>query len=494
MATRTSHRPRCAVLAEATTIDISLIGTKRDGESLQVERIPKRLRNDDQERCDAIDTIGSTIVAQVGLADDAVFRTVTVTGREPAITEVSNLLSDALHQYAEPATTQGLTHEEETNYERVLREVLVAFTRICGGKHLSHSYWQNIARPTQTDLMQHLLSAPHLRKFIAFAGGDERKLRDMISLYNHPTLFSRFSKDVHTVTVQQAIDAVAAWLANHKDGARTLRKMLQFELNVPSLWDVLDTDRGKDLHEHVQSINERRYNNVEIKNIARAFNESSKQKWIQDAEEAKLLVTYNKYEAAVADLSAKDRQLEQSIQTLAERDTVFARELETVRADFTTRNTELATELATVRADLTARTTEWKTERSDFTTRNTELATELATVRADLTARTTEWKTERSDFTTRNNELATELATVRADLTARTTEWKTERSDFTTRITAQDAVNSNLTSRITELQTENTALASELATTKEEVKALNKTVADLAQTVNKLLAQDRSVV
>ncbi|KAA8892821.1 hypothetical protein FN846DRAFT_914829 [Sphaerosporella brunnea] len=130
MTTRTGNRSGFAVLAEATTMDISLIGTKRDGGSLQLERTPKRLQNDDdQERCDAIDTIGSAIISQVGLADDAVFRTVTVTGREPAITQVTKVLSDALQQYTEPANTQALTREEEINCKRVLREILVTLRR-----------------------------------------------------------------------------------------------------------------------------------------------------------------------------------------------------------------------------------------------------------------------------------------------------------------------------------------------------------------------------
>ncbi|KAA8895048.1 hypothetical protein FN846DRAFT_894506 [Sphaerosporella brunnea] len=377
MTTRTSNRSGFAVLAEATSMDISLIGTKRDGQSLQLERPPKRLRNDDEERCDAIDTIGSAIISHAGLADDAVFRTVTVTGREPAITKVTKVLSDALQQFTEPANTQGLTHEEETNCKRVLREVILAvrklpalavhrcadsvpqFTRVCCGKYLSHNYWQSVAQPSPTDLMRHLLSAPHRHQFVAFAGGDEQKLCDMISLYDHPTLFSTFSNDVHTATVGEAIQAVDAWIRNHQPGARTLRRMLEFELNVQVLWDVLATDLDKDLHEHVQAINERRHNSIDIKNIARAFNESCKQQWIKDAEEAKLLVTYDKYEATVADLTA-------AIQTP------------------TDRNTAIAGELATVRSDFTARIAELETVNSNLTTSNTALATELDTVRSEL--------------------------------------------------------------------------------------------------------------
>ncbi|KAA8907678.1 hypothetical protein FN846DRAFT_906507 [Sphaerosporella brunnea] len=251
MAARTGNRSGFAVLAEATTRDISLIGTKRDGESLQVERTPKRLRNDDQERCDAIDTIGSAIIAQVGLADDAVFRTVTVTGREPAITEVTKALRDALQQYTEPANTQTLTHQEEMNCKRVLREVLVAFTRVCGARAESRT--------------------------------------------------------------------------------------------------------GRSIG-------------------------SPEQQWIQDAEEAKLLVTYDKYEATVTELSAKDAELTESIQALTDRDTAFAGELATVRADLTAKNTALVNELDTVRSELSAKNTALASELEStkntvevLTKKNTEL-------------------------------------------------------------------------------------------------------------------------
>ncbi|KAA8912174.1 hypothetical protein FN846DRAFT_887379 [Sphaerosporella brunnea] len=292
MTTRTSNRSGFAVLAEATTMDISLIGTKRDGESLQLERTSKRLRNDDQERCDAIDTIGSNIISHNSHRH----------GSRAEITQVTTMLSDAFQQYTEPANTQALTRKEELNWKRVLREFLVA----------------------------HLLSSPHRYQLSASAGGDERKLRDMMSIYDHPTLFSVFSKDVHTVTVGEAIEAVNAWIRYHKDGVRTLKNVLQLELNVPSLWYVLDTDRGKDLHRHVESINERRHNSIEIQNIARDFNESCKQQWIQAAEQAKLLVTYHKYEATTVNSNPNSR----------------ITELETA-------NTALASELATIKETVT---------------------------------------------------------------------------------------------------------------------------------------------
>ncbi|KAA8902051.1 hypothetical protein FN846DRAFT_1022603 [Sphaerosporella brunnea] len=450
MTTRTSNLSGFAALAEATTIDISLIGTKRDGGSLQLELPPKRLRNDDEERCDAIDTISSAIIAHAGLADDAVFRTVTVTGREPAITEVTKFLSDAIEQFTEPANTLTLTREEEINCKRVLREVLVAFNQICGGRCLSHNYWQTVAQPTPTDLMQHLLSAPHRSRFIAFAGGDERKLQEMISLYDHPTLFSAFSRDVHTVTVKEAIDAVEAWGRIRGQGARTLRNMLAFQLNVRVLWQVQTTDLGKELHEHVQAMNERRHNSIDIENIARAFNESCKQQWIRDAEEAKLLVTYDKYQAKVAELEAKDRELATSIQTLIDRDTAFTTELETA----------------------TSRISELETVNSKLTAGNTKLATELATTNETV-------KTVREQ----NTALATELATTNETV-------KTLREQNTALATELATTNETVKT----LREQNTALATELATTKDCVKTLTKTVTALSEKVDELLSRDKSAV
>ncbi|KAA8894716.1 hypothetical protein FN846DRAFT_1024913 [Sphaerosporella brunnea] len=439
MTTRTAF----AVLAAATTMDIALISTKRVGESLEVEPQPKRLRNDDQERCDAIDTIGSAIISDAGLADDDVFRAVTVTGREPEISAVTKVVSDALEQH-KPASTQALplTHEQKMNYERVLREVMVAFTRVCGGAYLSRSYWENIAKPSPVHLMQHLLSDQNRAHFVQFADGDESKLRDMISLYDqHTSLIRRFSQDIHTATVGEAIEAVDAWLRHNQPGALKLKKMLQFELG--GVWAfrlVSEDDRRKPLHDHVRSINERRVNSAHIESLARTFNEAAKQRWIQDAEAAKLLVTYDKYEETVTELSAKDAELAASIQAL------------------TTRNTELETELNTVRSELE--------------TKNTALASELASTKdavQSLTKKNAELETKNAELETKNTALASELASTK------------------------DAVHS-LTKKNAELEAKNTALASELASTKDAVQDLTNTVGILAQQVAKLLAGDKSSV
>ncbi|KAA8913967.1 hypothetical protein FN846DRAFT_902400 [Sphaerosporella brunnea] len=293
-------------------MDISLIGTKRDAESLQVERAAKRLRNDDQERCDAIDTIGSAIISHAGLADDAVFRTDTVTGRQPEITKVTE---GSERGGSQPADTQALAHKELTNCKRGLREVLVVFTRVSGGRYLSHNYWETVVQPSPTPLMQHLLSAEHRYQFVAFGGGDEQIVRDMVSLHeDRPPRFSRFPNDVDTVTFGEAIQAVEAWIRNPEQGARRLKKMLEFELNVHVLWAVPATDRGKHLHEHVQAINERRKHSTDITKIARAFNQSCKQRWIRDAED-----TTRYFYSQVTDLAAAAGRAGMSIKDLRDR-------------------------------------------------------------------------------------------------------------------------------------------------------------------------------
>ncbi|KAA8914037.1 hypothetical protein FN846DRAFT_902324 [Sphaerosporella brunnea] len=197
--------------------------------------------------------------------------------------------------------------------------------------------------------MQDLLSAPHRRQFVTFAGGDEQILRDMISAYEeYPPLFQSFSEDVHSATVGQAIEAVEDWVRHRQLAAGRLKKMLQA------------------LHDHGKPINEHRQYSAHIIDVARTYNQSCKQQWIQDAEEAKPLVTYDKPEGSGGYDTARATELDtvsselgatkDTVNTLTELNTALASELaatkDTVKT-LTEQNTALASELTSTKDTLT---------------------------------------------------------------------------------------------------------------------------------------------
>ncbi|KAA8902655.1 hypothetical protein FN846DRAFT_908467 [Sphaerosporella brunnea] len=199
-----------------------------------------------------------------GARDRDVVRAVAVTRCEPEISAVTQVLSNPLQQYSRPPSTEGVTHEQTVNYKLVLREVDVAwgpadvmtFTRMCGDAYLRRNNRENVAQPAPANLLRHLLSDQTGQEFVKFARGEERKVRDMISLIeDRPPPISHLLQDIDAATVGDTIEAFEARVRHHKLGSRRMKNMLEFALGVRMLRPVSDDDRAKSLHQHVSSIN-----------------------------------------------------------------------------------------------------------------------------------------------------------------------------------------------------------------------------------------------
>ncbi|KAA8912166.1 hypothetical protein FN846DRAFT_996980, partial [Sphaerosporella brunnea] len=459
--------------------DITVLVTKKQG-TVQVFADSNSLRDSGgEELCDAIHLVYATAAGQAGLSADELDRMVLAAGREPALGE----LSDGTRDMYERAQNSGLTKDQEKNCMRILREVLVRWSRSVGGGYLARDFWQGLYNHSVVDLVEHMLNNEHRSVFLAFTGKGEAQIHRFAHLYSrNPSLLSEFSAAVHTVTVGDVIDAVELWLAHNMPDATMLRDMLLWELQVWRFANVPDADRQKEFHEHVKALNEKRVHNQDISEIAERYNQACKQEWIRRAEEAKLLVTYDQHDRLRNQLEATEITVaghEASIASLIQDNATLTNQnaaLQTSVDSLTNQNAALQTSVDS----LTTQNAALQTSVDSLTNQNAALQTSVDS----LTNQNAALQTSVDSLTTQNAALQTSVDS----LTNQNAALQTSVDSLTNQNAAlQTSVNS-LTNQNAALQTSVDSLTNQNAALKTALDSLTDRYDKLAEKMDLILA------